>query len=210
MDDKIIKNIYVGIDISSNENLLYSCAEICEKFALFQRKEFHVTIAYFEEIKESNMIKLGTALRSLVEEEMKTIEIVGLGGAYQTSDREFKTIESINSNNILNFPRVLWWVVEPTESIINFRNSLLAIAFTLNLSDKCLKSSFYPHITIGSGGNIDEHEKWASWDIHTIEKNASIRDCFYIRTVILNKMHITNSSIHPESLFIIANNLNKQ
>jgi 2'-5' RNA ligase len=205
MEDKIIKNIYVGIDVNKSDSLLISQTEICTKFNLFQRKEFHITIAYFEEITETNLIKLGNSLKSLLNEDLKIIEILGIGGVIQVNENEFKMIDTIEFKNILNFPRVLWFTVRPTDALINFRNSLIAIAITLNLSNKYLRPTFFPHLTIGSGGNTDEVEKWKRWDTQAIEKNVSINDYHYHKIESFNKLHITNSTIHPESLFIISN-----
>lgn len=203
MIDNIIKNIYVGIDIKKSKELLDFQFQVCSQLNLIHRKELHITIAYFDEISELNLIKLGNSLRPLFSNEIKEIKISGIGGAFQKNQDEIKIFNSINLENFQTYPRVLWWTINQSDALINFRNSLISIAFSLNLSKTYLRPTFFPHITIGSGGNNDENEKWSRWDTQVVDKLVTINDLFYSRRENFNKMHITNSIIHPESLFII-------
>jgi 2'-5' RNA ligase len=205
MTDKILKNIYVGINLNKSDNLLISQTEICKKFNLFQRKELHITIAYFEEITETNLIRLRNSLKLLLDEDLLQIKIIGIGGVIQIKDNEFQMIDTIEFKNIQDFPRVLWFTADPTDILINFRNSLIAIAMTMNLPIKYLKPTFYPHLTIGSGGNTSDVEKWKMWDTQAIEKNVSVIDYHYHKIENFSKLHITDISTYQESLFIISN-----
>jgi 2'-5' RNA ligase len=205
MEDKILKKIYVGIDVNKSDSLLISQTQICRKFNLFQREELHITIAYFEEITETNLIKLGNSLKSLLNEDLQKVEITGVGGVIKVNHNKFIMIDTMEFENTHDFPRVLWFTVHPTDALINFRNSLISIAMTVNLSIKYLRPTFYPHLTIGSGGNTDKVEKWKRWDTQAIEKNASMNDYHYHKMESFSKVHITDSSIHPESLFSISN-----
>ena len=204
MVGKILKNVYVGIDVKKSKELLDSQKEVCSKLNLCPKIEFHITIAYLNEISIPNLTKLGNALMPLFSEEMKDIKIYGIGGAFQENANEIKVIDSINAERAKNHARVLWWSIYPTDSLINFRNSLIMIAFTLNVSCTLLSPIFTPHIIIGSGGKTSEAGKLSIWDEQAVRREVLLNELLCVSKGYFNKIHITDTSNNPDSIFIIS------
>jgi hypothetical protein len=75
----------------------------------------------------------------------------------------------IGTTDIADHARVLWLAVSATNTLIAFRNALIATASTHGLDLSYLRPTFWPHITLGSGGPTHGKD-WSTFDIHDVPK----------------------------------------
>jgi 2'-5' RNA ligase len=207
LGERILNNVYVGLDIKIKAEVLAEQTRITSEFQLLPRKEFHITVAYFATMTEEQLQAFGNCLAGLASDDVKTLNIVGIGGASSLPSGEIIPITEYKPEIIANCARVLWWAVESNKpnGLIAFRNSLISIAATLNLANGHLRPTFFPHITIGSAGPVNDADKYSQWDVHSIDKVSTMFVYHQPFFVEVNKLHITNSTIHPRSLLEIAN-----
>ena len=99
-----------------------------------------------------------------------------------------------------NFPRVIWWSVEPLEILTEYRDKLIDTVISLGLDSSNLRPTYYPHITVGSNGPDIPGKDWRLWDTHEIRKYPSIKDISSQPSVIPEKLHVTSIPMQPNSL----------
>ena len=203
MSINLFETVYLGVSFKESLQLKREQLNVCNIQLLIPRPEFHITIAYFGKLSKESIEIFGTCLKPLISDGMKKYRIKGLGGAYQNEKGELNTIYYIKETSHLKFPRVFWWAIENNDALIDFRNAMISIAFSLNLPSTYLRPSFSPHITIGSSGPKNDTEDWSLWDVHSIQKNQTVKDLNIKHELELNRVHLTSIPIQPESLFKI-------
>src|SRR5262249_1543161 len=99
--------------------------------------------------------------------------------------------------------RVLWWAVEPSAALTRARDALRDSMKAVGLSDQFLPKDFYPHVTIGSFSGPGAADA-RIWDVHSVPKLATIGRTDSPATVAAQRLHITRTDLHPQSLFTLA------
>lgn len=202
MKHVVYKNVYVGMNIRKTDALILSQESIRSKYSIIPRDEFHVTIAYFNEVAFEDIELLGNLLSSIVTGVSIDIKLSGIGGVYEEINGTINEIFDRNRKKYLDSPRVFWWSVILTKELREFRNLLINFAVSLNLTSEYLAHDYFPHITIGSIGPI--YKEFVLWDVHSIPKKPTLKNFAIPLEVIVDKIHITNIKINPESLFLVS------
>ena len=202
MMENIYKTAYLGLAIPLSDDLLSIQQEICQHYALMPRSEVHLTIAFFGENTARQLDDLASALLdSLPSSEIAQIGIDGLGGAYEIADG-LRLIRAEKPDDLKKFPRVLWLVASVPDELYIFRERAIHAAKTVGVNTTFIGQNFFPHLTLGSAGPAN-HGNWALWDVHTIPKRVTIDLQLSSDKVRASKLHISDVSIHPDSVRLL-------
>lgn len=201
MDIDNYKTVYVSIDIDPTSELIDKQKEICNSFNLIPRNELHITIAYLGEVDPEKIPLLHKALSIGAYGLCTEIIPSGFGIAIENNGvASLEYDESIIKNNDL--PIVSWLSVKNNDAQISFRNNLIEVAINLGFDSTYLRPTYTPHITIGSNGPSDGND-WSLWDVHGVDKTKTINSIVSPSIIVPRKLHITNATIHPDSLMIL-------
>jgi adenylylsulfate kinase len=174
----------------------------CERFGLTPRPELHVTLGYIGDAEDEPVAHLARELAALVREPLESLAVAGTGGAFQ-NERITSITPDTTAAELENKSRVLWWAIEPNEALTRARDMLRAAMLRVGLSDRFLPDEFFPHVTLGSfsGPNVPDPR---SWDIHDVPKSATLGRTDAPATVAAQRLHITRTDLHPQSLYTLA------
>lgn len=204
MSSPLIKfdTAYLCLAIPLTNHLKKVQVTVCRDYNLISRPEIHLTIAFFGKADSNQLSCLTTLLRRLIPKEYdEKLPVVGLGGAYEVN-KEARLIHG-GEKRLDAYPRVLWLAVEFPTKLRAFRKEVKQAAADQGIDTTFITDSFWPHITLGSNGPACEEESYELWDIHTVEKIASISSELTNLTLKPNKLHLSDMSIHPESIHVI-------
>lgn len=200
--------VYVGVTIPFTPELHRLQAEICNLFLLIPRAELHLTITFLGSTPSSSITPFGNKLKELKTGfEIHKLRPVGIGGAYER-DGSLRHIISTDPILYTAFPRVVWVAIQSTGALEEFRGAVRSAVEDLGFNSSHLTPEYFPHVTLGSGG--PPGNDWTLWDIHTIPKTVTIRGENTFPEINAGKLHISDMSIHPESLYRIEDYSTKQ
>jgi adenylylsulfate kinase len=195
--------VYVSLGLDHRPLLPFQW-QVCTRFALVPRPELHLTLGYIGEAEDQPLIALARELAVLAREPLGTLAVTGTGGAFEDEPDHVRPVGSGTTTGELgNRSRVLWWAVEPCEVIARARSTLHGALARVGLSTRFLAEEFFPHVTIGSfsGPGVPDQRVW---DVHGVPKLATLGRADSPATVSAERLHITHTQLHPQSLHIIA------
>jgi adenylylsulfate kinase len=198
--------VYVSLSLD-HLPLIHLQQQVCARFDLTARPELHITLGYLGEVEKEPLIALTRELAVLVREPLGTLGITGSGGAFADDRLTPNHIRPIGSDTktaeLSGRSRVLWWAVEATEALLRAHRVLREALARVRLSTRSLPAEFYPHVTIGSFSGPGAEDP-RSWDVHGVPKLATLGRVDCPPTVSAERLHITRTDLHPQSLFTIA------
>ncbi len=195
----ISRDTYVGISLVREAHLPQQ-QEVCQRLGLIPRPELHVTLAYLGEVEFGRLAAFHAGLMaSEIPWEDIRLRITGLGAALEdgAGPRVALKEEELRSSPVR--PRVVWWSIELSKALATLRQQVLSAIQQAGIADTFIRSNFWPHVTLGSAGPADAGD-WAMWDDHTVEKVATLGGAETLTEAQAQVAHVTNSSIHPQSL----------
>ena len=125
----------------------------------------------------------------------------GLGGAYEIAGG-LKLIGDESSGDLSQCPRVLWLAATASDELRAFRARAIDAAKRVGVNTAAVGQEFFPHLTLGSAGPADRGD-WDLWDVHTVPKRATINPRLSLETLRASKLHLTDVSIHPDSVHLL-------
>ena len=202
MTETIYKTAYLSLAIPLSDAVLSVQQQICRRYALTPRSEMHLTIAFFGENTARKLVDLASSLLDLIpSSEISQVPVNGLGGAYKISD-ELKLIRDEQPDELKEHPRVLWLALSPHDGLYTFRERAIKSAESLGINTKFNGPEFFPHLTVGSAGPAG-YGDWTLWDVHTVAKRATINLQLPIDKVRATKLHLSDVSINPDSVYLL-------
>jgi len=202
MTENVYSTAYLSLAVPLSGELLAVQQEMCRRYALMPRSEVHLTLAFFG---ENTARKLGDLARTLLDDlpssEMGEIGIDGVGGAYEITGG-LRLIRDEEPDDLKEYPRVLWLAASALDELRAVRERAIHAAKTVGVNTAAVGQDFFPHLTLGSAGPAD-HGNWALWDVHTVPKRATIDWQLTPDTVRASKLHLTDVSIHPDSVHLL-------
>ncbi len=192
-------NVYVSLAVE-RVPLKALQDEVCSHFGLHPRPELHVTLGYIGDAEHEALEALARELAPLAHEPLGTLAVAGTGGAIEGG-----TLIAPDTAlaDLGNRSRVLWWAVERSPALQRAHDAVRAAARTVGLSDQFFSAEYYPHITIGSFSGPDEPDP-RSWDVYDAPKSATYGPAMAPAHVAAQRLHVTRTDLHPQSLFTIA------
>jgi 2'-5' RNA ligase len=202
MTEHVYTTAYLSLAVPLSGDLLSVQQQICRRYALMPRSEVHLTIAFFGETTARTLGDLAsTLLDTLPSSGIGRIGIDGLGGAYEITGG-LRLIGDEEPDDLKEYPRVLWLAASALDELCAFRERAIHAAKTAGVSTTFVGQDFFPHLTLGSAGPAD-HGNWALWDVHTVQKRATIDCQLSPDTLRASKLHLTDVSIHPDSVHLL-------
>jgi len=203
MSNSIYTTAYLGLCVPIVDDFRSVQQEVCTRYTLIPRSEAHVTIAFFGATNAATLANLATSLQDILpSSEVSDIRIDGLGGAYQVAG-ELKPITDEEPQRLIEFPRVLWLAATVAKEVYAFRQQAKLAAERVGVSTTLIEPDFFPHLTLGSAGPSDKGD-WTLWDVHTVPKRATIDQRLSLQKVKASKLHLSDVSIHPESVHLLC------
>ncbi len=204
MSSNIYKTAYLSLAIPLTEELQAIQQQVCQRYSLSPRLEFHLTIAFFGETTADKLVKLASSLlENLPSSAISELRVNGLGGAYQVAEKLI-LIQEEEPDKLQQFPRVVWMAVDVLEEIHSFRSWAKQTAESLGINTTSIGSDYFPHLTIGSAGPSGKGD-WKLWDVHTVPKGATINLPISLEKLQAAKLHLTDVSIHPDTVHLLYN-----
>jgi adenylylsulfate kinase len=198
------KDVYVSLSLD-HIALSEAQAMVCADYQLRPRPELHITLGFLGEVEDELLAALSRELSKLSQEAVQNLTLKGLGGVYQKitdGKTELLAITDETSNEELRLcSRVLWWVVEANEALLRCQTIVKASLEKLNIPAE-LHGPYSPHITIGSFSSTTESNP-KLWDVYDIEKTKTLSRG-YPTKINAERLHITKTELHPQSLFLIT------
>ena len=202
MSSNIYKTAYLSLAIPLTEELQAVQQQVCYRYGLIPRSEIHLTIAFFGEMTAKKLVKLASLLvDDLPSHAISQLQVNGLGGAYQVAENII-LIQEEEPDELQQFPRVFWLAVDVIEQLYSFRLRVKQTAEALGINTTSIGSKYFPHLTIGSAGPSGQGD-WKLWDVHTVPKGATINLPISLEKMQAYKLHLTEVSIHPDSLHLL-------
>jgi 2'-5' RNA ligase len=202
MDNKF-DTVYISFNIKATLDLVELQKKVCATYQLIPRSEFHITFAYLGKVTSDQVEVLGNLLLPTPKGDFEKVKVNGLGGAYEDSSCAVHFITDPRDIP-LEFSRVFWISIDCTNSMLDFRNTLISTIISAGLPSTFLRPVFAPHITLGSGGPQNKSGDWSLWDIHSIEKKVTLEEIDCSSNLIVEDIHITSVAVHPKNLFKIS------
>ncbi len=197
--------VYVSLAIRSLP-LAFAQEQVCSRYKLTPRSELHITLGYLGEAEDEQLASLARELAGLRRERFGMLRITGTGGVIQDDRIAVGQISSITQDTTAEewdgCSRVLWWAVEPSEPLMMSWEVLREAILCVGLSDQCLPVDYYPHITVGSFSGPEANDQ-RIWDVHDIAKLPTLGRVMSPATVVVERLHITRTDLHPQSVHII-------
>lgn len=185
-------NVYVSLAV---ERLPLADLQerVCKQFGLHPRPELHVTLGYIGDAEHPQLEALARELAPLAREPLATLAISGLGGALEGGA---PMAPDAPPAQLGGRSRVLWWAIERGDALRRAHALLRAAVRKVGLSDQFFPAEFFPHITVGSEPK--------NWDVHDVPKLATLDRLHSPATVTAQRLHITRTDVHPQSLLTIT------
>lgn len=198
--EKGIVGVYAALNVPLTNQLVSVQKDICKEFGLIPRPEFHVTFGFLGEVSERRIKELGEVLSSHVPNDLHTINLLGVGGAFD-DEGKIRLINQESKELVQNKPRVFWLQVERTDSIYQLRMTLAEKAREIGLDASKVTSNYFPHITLGSAGPTASD--YTLWDVHTVPKTNTYMRGLIVDSVSCDIAHITSVGSQPQSLYVL-------
>jgi adenylylsulfate kinase len=192
-------NVYVSLAVE-RLSLAEFQEQVCSRFGLRPRPELHVTLGYIGEAEHGPLEALARELAPLAHEQPGTPTVTGLGGAVEGGA---PITPETTTADLDGRSRVLWWAVERTDALLRAHDVLRDAVRKVGLSDRFFPTEYYPHITVGSLSGAGEPDP-KSWDVHDVPKLATLGRANCPATVPAQRLHVTRTDLHSQSLFTIA------
>lgn len=200
MSNNIYKTAYLGLSVPIVDDFRSVQQEVCTRYTLIPRSEAHVTIGFFGATNAATLVNLATSLLDLLQSsEVSEIRIDGLGGAYQEAG-ELRPIKDEEPRRLIEFPRVLWLAATVAKEVHAFRQRAKLAAERVGVSTAFMEPDFFPHLTLGSAGPSEKGD-WTLWDV---QKRATIDPRLSLPNVKASKLHLSDVSIHPDSVHLLC------
>jgi 2'-5' RNA ligase len=200
--ESVYKTAYLSFAVPLSGDLLSVQRDICRRYALLPRSEVHLTLAFFGENTARRLADLAVALLDdLPSWELARVGIDGLGGAYEITGG-LELIGDVAPGDLNDCPRVLWLAATASDELSAFRGRAIEAARRVGVNTAAVGHDFFPHLTLGSAGPADRGS-WDLWDVHTVPKRATIDPRLSLETLRVSKLHLTDVSIHPDSVHLL-------
>ncbi|AKT43319.1 2'-5' RNA ligase family protein [Chondromyces crocatus] len=193
-----METVYVALRVAPTPEVLRAQQAFCERFGLVPREELHLTLAYLGEVEPESLGALTTALLRVARERplLTALSLEG-GGAAVRSAMDGAPLElTVEALRRTDVRKVAWWAVRSSEALDALHRE---VSRAVRACGHAVESGFWPHVTLGSNAPT-----WAEarFDVHGVPKRGAFGDCPAVVTV--DRLHITDTVTHPESLVLLA------
>jgi 2'-5' RNA ligase len=203
MSNNIYTTAYLGLSVPIVDDFRSVQQEVCTRYTLIPRSEAHVTIGFFGATDAARLVNLAASLLDILPSSgVSEIRIDGLGGAYQGAG-ELRPIRDEEPQRLIECPRVFWLACTVANEVYAFRQQARLAAERIGASTAFMEPDFFPHLTLGSAGPSEKGE-WTLWDVHTVPKRATIDLRLSLQNVKASKLHLSDVSIHPDSVHLLC------
>lgn len=191
------EGICLGLALEPTQELVDLRASICGALDLRPRN-FHITLAFLGAVGAPQLEALSDALLSHVEDDLEAVRFEGSGAACEPTGSAPVLLLPGELDLARGVPRLAWWTVVPSPSLVRLRAAAIAAATRLGLGEQHA-APFHPHVTLGSDVGAGRGARDPEFNVAWPAKEASLGALFCPSSVLASRLHFTASRVLPAS-----------